>query len=163
MRLDWPWEWTLNLMKSRELYLSLGSNLGDRKANLLKAVEMLDESLGEHQRLSSIVETKSWGFVGGDFLNLAVMYVTDLEAEQILRICKEVEKKIGREEEGMKWDEQGRRVYADRLIDVDILLLGEEKICTESLTIPHPRMWERDFVIKPLKEIFSVDFMQGID
>lgn len=143
--------------------MSLGSNLGDRKANLLKAVEILDESMGEHKRLSSIVETKSWGFVGGDFLNLAVMYETDLEAEQILRICKEVEKKIGREEEGMKWDEQGRRVYADRLIDVDILLLGEEKICTESLTIPHPRMWERDFVIKPLKEIFSVDFMQGID
>ncbi|MGN1226167.1 MAG: 2-amino-4-hydroxy-6-hydroxymethyldihydropteridine diphosphokinase [Candidatus Cryptobacteroides sp.] len=150
-------------MKSRELYLSIGSNLGDRKANLLKAVEMLDESLGEHQRLSSIVETKSWGFVGADFLNLAVMYVTDLDAEQILRICKEVEKKIGREEEGMKWDEQGRRVYADRLIDVDILLLGEEKIYTESLTIPHPRMWERDFVIKPLKEIISVDFVQGID
>lgn len=150
-------------MKTRDLYLSLGSNLGDRKANLLKAVEMLDASLGKHKRLSSIVETKSWGFEGEDFLNLAVMYETEMEGEQILRICKEVEKRIGRKEEGIKMDEQGRRVYADRLIDVDILLLGEEKICSESLTIPHPRMWERDFVIKPLKEIFSGDFVPGID
>ena len=60
-------------MKTRDLYLSLGSNLGDRKANLLKAVETLDASLGKHKRLSSIVETKSWGFEGEDFLNLAVM------------------------------------------------------------------------------------------
>lgn len=150
-------------MKTRDLYLSLGSNLGDRKANLLKAVEMLDASLGKHKRLSSIVETKSWGFEGEDFLNLAVMYETEMEGEQILRICKEVEKRIGRKEEGIKMDEQGRRVYADRLIDVDILLLGEEQICSESLTIPHPRMWERDFVIKPLKEIFSGDFVPGID
>ena len=150
-------------MKTRDLYLSLGSNLGDRKANLLKAVEMLDASLGKHKRLSSIVETKSWGFEGEDFLNLAVMYETEMEGEQILRICKEVEKRIGRKEEGIKMDEQGRRVYADRLIDVDILLLGEEKICSESLAIPHPRMWERDFVIKPLKEIFSGDFVPGID
>ena len=150
-------------MKTRDLYLSLGSNLGDRKANLLKAVEMLDASLGKHKRLSSIVETKSWGFEGEDFLNLAVMYETEMEGEQILRICKEVEKRIGRKEEGIKMDGQGRRVYADRLIDVDILLLGEEKICSENLTIPHPRMWERDFVIKPLKEIFSGDFVPGID
>ena len=150
-------------MKTRDLYLSLGSNLGDRKANLLKAVEMLDASLGKHKRLSSIVETKSWGFEGEDFLNLAVMYETEMEGEQILRICKEVEKRIGREEEGIKMDEQGRRVYADRLIDVDILLLGEERICSEKLTVPHPRMWERDFVINPLKEIISVDFMKGID
>ena len=150
-------------MKTRDLYLSLGSNLGDRKANLLKAVEMLDARLGKHKRLSSIVETKSWGFEGEDFLNLAVMYETEMEGEQILRICKEVEKRIGRKEEGIKMDGQGRRVYADRLIDVDILLLGEEKICSESLTIPHPRMWERDFVIKPLKEIFSGDFVPGID
>ena len=150
-------------MKTRDLYLSLGSNLGDRKANLLKAVEMLDASLGKHKRLSSIVETKSWGFEGEDFLNLAVMYETEMEGEQILRICKEVEKRIGRKEEGIKMDGQGRRVYTDRLIDVDILLLGEEKICSESLTIPHPRMWERDFVIKPLKEIFSGDFVPGID
>ena len=150
-------------MKTRDLYLSLGSNLGDRKANLLKAVEMLDARLGKHKRLSSIVETKSWGFEGEDFLNLAVMYETEMEGEQILRICKEVEKRIGRKEEGIKMDGQGRRVYADRLIDVDILLLGEEQICSESLTIPHPRMWERDFVIKPLKEIFSGDFVPGID
>lgn len=150
-------------MKTRDLYLSLGSNLGDRKANLLKAVEMLDARLGKHKRLSSIVETKSWGFEGEDFLNLAVMYETEMEGEQILRICKEVEKRIGRKEEGIKMDGQGRRVYADRLIDVDILLLGEEKICSERLTIPHPRMWERDFVIKPLKEIFSGDFVPGID
>lgn len=150
-------------MKTRDLYLSLGSNLGDRKANLLKAVEMLDARLGKHKRLSSIVETKSWGFEGEDFLNLAVMYETEMEGEQILRICKEVEKRIGRKEEGIKMDEQGRRVYADRLIDVDILLLGEEKICSERLTIPHPCMWERDFVIKPLKEIFSGDFVPGID
>ena len=150
-------------MKTRDLYLSLGSNLGDRKANLLKAVEMLDACLGKHKRLSSIVETKSWGFEGKDFLNLAVMYETEMEGEQILRICKEVEKRIGRKEEGIKMDGQGRRVYADRLIDVDILLLGEEQICSESLTIPHPRMWERDFVIKPLKEIFSGDFVPGID
>ena len=66
-------------------------------------------------------------------------------------------------DEGAVYDASGRRIYKNRIIDIDIVLLGEEKVDTPELKIPHPRMWERDFVIKPLKEIFNGELMQGID
>lgn len=154
------WNWTINkqTMPQRMLYLSLGSNLGDKKGNILRAVSLLDEALGiEHIRLSSFMQSPSWGFKGEDFLNVALSYKTALQAEEVLRICKSIEKRLGREEEGIKLDSKGNRVYKNRIIDIDILLLGNEKINTPSLVIPHPHMKEREFVIEPLREIFDGD------
>ncbi len=147
-------------MKNRVLYLSLGSNVAPRRDNILNAVSALDEVFGVHLKLSSFIQTPSWGFEGADFLNVAVSYVTDLSAQDILRICKDIERSLGREDEGVVVDEDGRRIYRDRPIDIDIILLGDEEIDTPNLKIPHPCMWKRDFVIKPLKEIFEGDLIE---
>ena len=146
-------------MERVEVYLGLGSNMGDRDLNLLKAMNLLDEAFGTHpERISRIVETPAWGFEGPDFLNLCVLYrlpckgTPQEHAAEILRQAKEVEKALGRQEE-VQTDADGKRIYHNRPIDIDILLYGTETIHTEELTIPHPLIAQRDFVQKPLKEI----------
>ena len=146
-------------MERVEVYLGLGSNLGDRDVNLLRAVNLLDQAFGTHpERISRIVETPSWGFEGPDFLNLCVLYrlprqgsPTD-HATEILRQVKSVEKAMGREED-LVYDGDGNRIYHNRIIDIDILCYGTEIIKTEYLTVPHPLIAQRDFVKKPLLEI----------
>ena len=142
-------------MNKRTLYLSIGSNISPRREHILDAVRLLDGRIGPHLKVSSFIQTPSWGFEGPDFLNIAVSYSTDLPAEGILRICKDVERALGRTDEGIRLDTEGKRIYHNRPIDIDIILLGDEKVDTDTLKIPHPLMWERDFVIKPLKEIFD--------
>ena len=145
-----------------ELYLSLGSNQGDRKRNIEDAISLLNIELGTpYKRVSSLLETDPWGFESDEkFINAAVMYELKLrkgynpEAEglMILEICKDIEKRLGRKGKP-QYDETGERIYTSRLIDIDILLLGDHKIdCTE-LTVPHKLMYERDFVMIPLNEI----------
>lgn len=157
------------------LYLGLGSDLGDREVNLREAVRRLDEAFGiRHEALSGFVETEPWGFESDTkFLNAVVKYrislplpedsscrrpssengraVTDL-ARRILRICKNTERVMGREEH-VETDECGRRIYRSRIIDIDILLLGDFRVNEEDLVIPHPLMFERDFVMRPLMQI----------
>ena len=145
-------------MPQRMLYLSIGSNLGDKKGNILRAVSLLDEAMGaRHIRLSSFMSSRSWGFDGEDFLNVALSYKTDLPAADILKIWKEIEQRMGRQDEGIKLDAAGKRIYRNRIIDIDIVLLGSEKINTPDLVIPHRDMKERDFVLIPLREIYDGD------
>ena len=141
------------------MFLGLGSNQGDRDLNLLKAMNLLDEAFGMHpERISRIVETPAWGFEGPDFLNLCVLYrlprtgTPEEQATRILRQVKEIEKALGRTEEAL-FDADGKRVYHNRIIDIDILLYGTHVIHTEDLTVPHPLIGQRDFVKKPLLEI----------
>lgn len=141
------------------LYLGLGSNLGDRRENLQRALELLDEAFGTHYTaLSDIVETPAWGFDGPPFLNTCVLYrlgrkgTPEAHATEILDICKAVERALGRRTEGER-DAGGKRVYHDRPMDIDILFYGAETIQTERLTIPHPGVGERDFVRIPLAQI----------
>lgn len=125
---------------------------------------MLNIELGTpYKAVSSIIETKPWGFeCDQDFMNAAVLYELDLprnfnpEAEglMILEICKGIERRLGRTGEPL-YDDEGRRVYTSRPIDIDILLLGNESIDCEELTIPHKLMYERDFVMIPLREILT--------
>ena len=148
-----------------DLYLSLGSNQGDRRKNINDAISLLNIELGTpYKRVSSILETKPWGFDSEEmFLNAAVMYELDLpkgynpEAEGllILEICKSIERRLGRKGDP-QYDESGDRIYTDRPIDIDILLFGDNKIDCEELTVPHKLMWEREFVMVPLKEIATV-------
>ena len=146
-------------MERVEVYLGLGSNQGNRDSNLLQAVNRLDQAFGMHpERISRIVETPAWGFEGPDFLNLCVLYrlprqgTPEEHATQILRQVKAVEKALGRQEEPL-FDADGKRLYHNRPIDIDILLYGTHVIHTEELIIPHPHIGQRDFVKKPLLEI----------
>lgn len=139
---------------TRDLYLSIGTNMGDRQAYISQALELLDAELGVHyDRLSSIIETESWGFEGPNFLNCAVKYCVDIEPLEVLHICKKIEAQLGRNDTP-EYNAVGERVYHDRPIDIDIVLYGDIKMDTPELTIPHPKMYEREFVMVPLKEIF---------
>jgi 2-amino-4-hydroxy-6-hydroxymethyldihydropteridine diphosphokinase len=145
-----------------ELYLSLGSNQGDREYNIETALSLLNIELKTpYKAVSSIIETEPWGFECSDkFLNVAVLYELYLpkgynpEAEglMILEACKDIERRLGRT--GMpQYNDQGERIYTSRPIDIDILLFGDNSIDCEELTVPHKLMWERDFVMIPLNEI----------
>ena len=141
------------------VYLGLGSNQGDREGNLREAVSCLDKAFGTpHAALSHILETASWGFQGNPFLNACVLYrlprrgSAATQAESILRVCKEIERSLGRKEEAL-FAEDGTRIYRDRPIDIDLLFYGTEHLETEDLTVPHPLIGERDFVKIPLREI----------
>lgn len=141
-------------MSVKEIYLSLGSNLGNRKQNITEALKLLNKELGtSYERLSSIIESKSWGFKGNDFLNCVVKYNSDIDPHTLLSICKKIERDLGRME-NLEFTDDGRRIYHNRTIDIDILLYGEEEINAETLTIPHPQMKNRDFIMGPLMEIY---------
>ena len=149
-------------MEKVDLYLSLGSNQGDRAGNIEKALSLLNIELKTpYKALSSLIETDPWGFESDEkFINAAVLYQLHLpkgynpEAEglMILEICKDIERRLGRTG-GPVYDEMGERVYSSRPIDIDILLFGDNKIDCPELTVPHKLMHERDFVMIPLNEI----------
>ncbi len=129
-------------------YLGLGSNVGDRTAALAAALRLLDGAAGvELAVCSSVYETEPWGVTEQPaFLNLAAGVRTTLEPLQLLAVCQRVESQVGRTET-YRW--------GPRVIDVDILLYGEEivSVATPDLQIPHARMSERAFVLAPLAQI----------
>lgn len=131
------------------VYLSIGTNMGERLENLQQAVELLiDNEEMEVVRISSVYETAAVGYTDqADFLNIAVHIKTTLSSSEILTICQSVEQELGRVRE-FRW--------GPRIIDLDILLYNHENIETESLIVPHPRMYERAFVLVPLVEITPV-------
>ena len=147
-----------------ELYLSLGSNMGDRRRNIEDAISLLNIELKKpYKAVSSFYETEPWGFESDEkFINAAIMYELELpkgynpEAEglMILEICKDIERKLGRKGQP-QYDEAGERIYTPRPIDIDILLIGDDRIDCPELTVPHRLMYERDFVMVPLKEIVT--------
>ena len=129
-------------------YLSLGSNLGDRRANLEQALERLKD-LGEVTATSSFYETAPVDFTRQpEFLNLAVALATEKMPKQLLHALLEIERSLGR-----KRTSAAAAVKGPRTLDIDILLFGSAIIDTAELTIPHPRMHERRFVLEPLAEI----------
>ena len=141
------------------VYLGLGSNVGDRLQNIRTAVRMLDQALGcTHSALSGIIETEAWGFEGDRFLNACVRYRLQRKGtpgehgHELLRTCKEIERALGRDG-GPVFDAEGRRVYQDRTMDIDILFYGKERIVSDDLTVPHPLIASRPFVMIPLLEI----------
>lgn len=140
---------------TEKVYFSLGTNLGDREANIMQALALMDECFGVHyDALSTIIETKSWGFEGKAFLNAAVCYLLDSDPFEVLETCKKIERQMGREQYPL-YDDGGNRIYHDRVIDIDILLYGDRRIDSEKLVIPHPLMEKRDFVMIPLKELID--------
>lgn len=133
------------------VYLSLGSNLGDRKATMRRAIGLLNERAGSVDRQSSFIETEPWGFESTNkFLNMCVRLLTTLSPEQLLMATKQIERELGRTQKSVSGQ------YHDRPIDIDILMYDDVHIDSNDLTLPHPHMQEREFVMKPLREILSI-------
>ena len=141
-----------------DVYLGLGSNEGDREANIRLALSMLDDVDGVSVgKVSDLIETEPWGFNADvKFLNCAAEVFVNEQVTPLsfLKECKRIEKSMGRDEV-VEFDTDGKRVYHSRTIDIDILLYGKQNIDDEALTIPHPLMSERDFVMIPLRQIVS--------
>lgn len=131
----------------KEVYLGLGSNLGDRHTLLLKAIERLVQRVGRLVLCSSLIESEPMGFQSPNtFLNAVALFRTTLSPRELLEITQSIEKELGR-------TAKSTTGYEDRTIDIDILLYGNEQVNEPDLQIPHPRMQERPFVMKPLAEV----------
>ena len=130
------------------VYLGLGTNIGNRTGNLTRAIEALSLALGHYTALSSFMETAPWGFDSDNaFLNCAVAFETELLPEELLNTTERIERELGRT------IKSNGGIYHDRIIDIDILLYDSIIVETPRLTIPHPLMHKRDFVLEPLAQI----------
>ncbi len=132
--------------QSNTVYLSLGTNKGERFENLQKATDWIGACLGEVVAVSKVYETPSWGFEGASFLNCCIALETTLCPQKLIQSLLLIETHLGRQR-------NSSRGYSDRVIDVDIILYNEEVIECENLQVPHPRMQERKFVLLPLIDI----------
>lgn len=141
-------------MSTVNCYLSLGSNLGDRHSLLLLAIDLLARRVGRLVRASSIIETEPWGYDSPhSYLNAVVLLQTTLTPQQLLSTTQTIERELGRKQKTPANSGDTLPPYSDRPIDIDILLYGDLQLSTPDLTIPHPRMHQRDFVMRPLREI----------
>ena len=136
-----------------KVYLLLGSNIGDRESFLSKAIELIKINAGKIITKSSVYNTAAWGNIHqADFLNLSLCIETRLSAHELLKTILTIEKNLGRTR-SQKWE--------SRIIDIDILFFNSEIINTPALTIPHPFLHQRKFVLVPLIEIAG-DFIHPI-
>ena len=133
------------MKRENKVFLHTGTNLGNKLANLERAVELIGKKIGSISQASLIYHTKAWGITDQpDFLNQALEVQTTLNPFELLEAIHYIEQKMGRKRE-IKWGE--------RLIDIDILFYSNQIINTEHLTIPHPYLHYRNFVLVPMLEI----------
>lgn len=137
------------------IYFGIGTNLGDREANLRTALRLLDERVGQQLASSSIYRSAPQGFLSdNEFANMVVAYHTTYSLEDLLLITQKIEQEMGRTQKSVGG------VYYDRIIDIDLLqAIHNSSFITHqstTLTLPHPRMQERDFVMIPLKEVEDI-------
>lgn len=137
------------------IYFGIGTNLGDREANLRRAIELLHERVGECVACSSVHRSAPMGFESeNEFANIVAVYDTPYSPEEVLLITQQIEREMGRTQKSVNG------VYHDRIIDIDLLqaILNSKAIIQNSstLTLPHPRMQERDFVMIPLREVEAI-------
>ena len=130
------------------VYFSLGTNLGDKEQNLRCAISEIGRRIGTVKAQSAFFETEPWGFDSNNlFLNAAVCAETELSPHEVLHRAQQIEQTMGSTQKSQNGQ------YHDRIIDIDILLYDDLHINTPTLTIPHPHMNERIFVLIPLNEI----------
>ncbi len=136
--------------KKAIVYLSLGTNLGNRELTIEKAICLIEKKIGKIVKRSGFYHSLPWGFVSdNEFINIAACIKTSLLPREVLERAKEIETLLGRKQKTI----EGK--YQDREIDIDILLYNDIIIDEPDLKIPHPHMYERDFVMIPLREIFK--------
>ena len=133
-------------MNSNKVYLSLGSNLGDKIRNLQNAINLIDSEVGNVFSISNVYQTKAQGFMGDDFYNCCISLNTVLKPAALLTQLLKIERLNGRKRSNSD-------SYQSRNIDIDILFFEDEIIDANNLVIPHPRMHTRNFVITPLTDI----------
>ena len=152
-----------------EVYLGLGSNLGDREQQLRQAVRLVDERVGRVVRQSSFIQTEPWGFQSEhQFLNAAICCLTDKTPREVLQLTQQIERDLGKTKAhathrpssiphrpSSLFHLPSSLIHHDRPIDIDILLYDDWKVDEPDLKIPHPLMHQRDFVMIPLKEILT--------
>jgi 2-amino-4-hydroxy-6-hydroxymethyldihydropteridine diphosphokinase len=139
----------MDVGRRHRVYLGLGSNLGNREENIRKAILLIGERVGTVLRQSSLIETEPWGFESeNSFLNGVILVETTFTPRQTLKATQKIERELGR-----KRKSDSLKKYADRPIDIDILLYDDLTIDEPDLKIPHPLMAQRDFVMIPLREI----------
>ena len=127
-----------------QVYLSLGTNLGNRKRNIHEVIEKIGEQIGVVERQSALYETKPWGYSSP---NACVLVLTTMAPRQVLEATQRIEREMGRTMKSVDSE------YHDRIIDIDILMIDDLVIDEPDFKVPHPLMEEREFVMKPLKEI----------
>ncbi|THV59346.1 2-amino-4-hydroxy-6-hydroxymethyldihydropteridine diphosphokinase [Flagellimonas alvinocaridis] len=132
--------------QSQLVYLSLGSNLGNRYVTLQKALFSIQKNVGDIHAVSSVYENPAFGFKGNDFLNICISVETELAPLILLSSLLQIEKDFGRN----RSESEG---YSSRTLDIDIIYYGNEVLNTEALVVPHPNMQNRNFVLKPLADI----------
>ena len=126
--------------------LSLGSNMGDRHANINHAIDAIHRLVGTVVKVSALYESPAWGFDGGAFYNCAISLHTDLKPNLLLSKLLAIEKQMGRE----RHEASG---YQSRIIDIDLIAYNEDIIHSENLQVPHPQMQERLFVLLPMRDL----------
>lgn len=131
---------------THKAYIALGSNLGDKFKNLQKAIDAIHEKIGSIKSISRVYKTPTLGFDGDDFYNACVAIETHLSAHKLLWALLEVETAFGRKR-------SSKTNYESRIIDLDVLLFNDEVIESKQLTVPHPELQKRKFVLEPLKDI----------
>lgn len=134
------------MRSQNQVVLSLGSNQGNRLENIQQCINLIHKSIGTIIRVSRLYETPAWGFESDAFYNCAIVLHTYFSAETILKKILSAEKKLGR----TRNEQQG---YQARMIDVDIIAFNETVMTTDELTIPHPQMQNRLFVLLPFKDL----------
>lgn len=142
------------LKEVHTVYLSLGTNLGNKEQNLLTAIAEIGRRIGPIKAQSAFLATEPWGFESENtFLNAAIRIETNLSPIALLDESQQIERDMGRTQKSSANCQLSTVNYQDRIIDIDILLYDDLHIDTPRLTIPHPLMQQRDFVLIPLKEI----------
>ena len=132
------------------VYLALGSNMGDRQAHLRRAINEIEKQVGHVVRQSAFHVTEPVGFQSENlFVNAAVCCHTELSPHELLVVTQRIERQLGRRRKSKNG------IYHDRVIDIDILLYDDLIVNDPDLIIPHPRMYERPFVMIPLKEVLE--------
>lgn len=130
-----------------QLILSIGTNLGNKRQNLLDAIKLIESEVGSCIRTSPFYKSEPWGFDSDNsFLNGIVVVTTDLKPMEVLDITQGIERQLGRKAKSING-------YADRLIDIDIVDYDRQNVESERLTLPHRLMNERNFVLKPLCDV----------
>ena len=136
-----------------KIYLSIGSNKGNRYSQIKEALNLIREDIGGITSISKIYETKSWGFESENFLNLCIAINSKLSPDKLLFSINNIEKKIGRKRDSQK--------MKAREIDIDIIFYSNRIVNQKELIIPHPSLEFRNFVLVPLNDIAS-DFIHPI-
>ena len=135
---------------AHRVFLGLGSNLGDRERHLNEAIRLIGERVGQVARQSTFIETEPWGFQSEhQFMNAAILCLTEKTPREVLLLTQQIERDMGRTQKSVA-------NYTDRPIDIDILLYDDLTVDEPDLKIPHPLMYERDFVMIPLKQITNL-------